>query len=352
MPQEAIIEEYLNLIEDELRRALAVPHPSLARFYGMMHYHLGWTDESFTPTSSREGKRVRPVFCLLANKAAGGEPLQALPAAAAIEILHNFSLIHDDIQDDDRLRRHRPTVWAVWGQPHAINVGDGMFALAFLSMSRLSCLGVPSSALQMASLAFQEACLTLTEGQYLDMSFEEHFDVDRDDYLWMIHNKTASLLSAATRIGAIIAGADSSTVTAYRGFGAAVGMAFQIRDDILGIWGDQNLTGKPAASDIVQKKKSLPLIYASETLRESGQEEILSRLAEIYTQPTLDAGDVEEVLEILETAGALQRCEDLAQHYQQQAMDNLQRAGDAPGSDHGALLQLRELSLSLLERSC
>jgi len=134
-----IFDRYLPVIEEELRQVLFIPDQRLGPFYGMMHYHLGWTDESFQATRSQAGgKRLRPLFCLLACQAVGGEPQQALPAAAAVELIHNFSLLHDDIEDNSPTRRHRTTVWKIWGEPQAINAGDGMFALAHLALQRLS----------------------------------------------------------------------------------------------------------------------------------------------------------------------------------------------------------------------
>ncbi len=144
----------------------------VADHYNMMRYHLGWADESFHPQSYPTGKRLRPMLCLLACSEVGGDPSQALPAAAGIELLHNFSLIHDDIEDGDEVRRHRPTVWKVWGMPQAINVGDGMFTLAFQAFHRLPARAVAADTALAALELFTETCLALTEGQYLDMSFE------------------------------------------------------------------------------------------------------------------------------------------------------------------------------------
>ena len=134
---------YLPRIEAELHQMLAVHNPQLRSFYGMMQYHLGWVDESFLPLQGDAGKRLRPLLCLLTCQASGGDPDQALPAAAAIELVHNFSLVHDDIEDKSDLRRGRPTVWKIWGAPQAINVGDGLFALARLAAQCLSDRGVP-----------------------------------------------------------------------------------------------------------------------------------------------------------------------------------------------------------------
>jgi geranylgeranyl diphosphate synthase type I len=341
---------FLPAIEEELRQTAAVPHPALGAFYGMMRYHLGWTDTAFQPAETPAGKRLRPLFCLLACWSAGGDPELALPAAAALELLHNFSLIHDDIEDNSATRRHRATVWTVWGVPQAINVGDGMFALANLTLGRLACTGAPQRLILPAITAFQEACLTLTEGQFLDMDFETRAEVDLDDYLWMIQDKTASLLATSTRLGALLADAETATVGAYREFGAGIGMAFQIQDDVLGMWGDEALLGKSTASDIVQRKKTLPWVYAVRELRRAGRLSDLARLQAIYGGPAAGPAEVAEVLGILESVGARHFCDEQVLLYQEQAMDHLQRAACAPQTDVEALQVLRELADSLIGR--
>ena len=169
-------EEYLPLIKAELREALALCHPQLTSFYGMMQYHLGWVDEDFAPTEGGAGKHLRPILCLLSCRATGGNPSQAVPAAAAIELVHNFSLVHDDIEDKSHLRRSRPTVWKVWGVPQAINAGDGLSVLAHLVVQRLADRGIPPRRVLAALETLDNACLALTEGQYLDLSFEDLLD--------------------------------------------------------------------------------------------------------------------------------------------------------------------------------
>jgi geranylgeranyl diphosphate synthase type I len=230
--------------------------------YGMMRYHLGWADEHFQPQSLPTGKRLRPLLCLLACAEVGGDPCQALPAAAALELLHNFSLIHDDIEDGDELRHHRSTVWKAWGVPQAINVGDGVFALAFAAMQQLTQRGVPADITLAALELFTQATIALIEGQYLDLHFEQRPKVTVDEYLRMISGKTAALLGASVAIGAQVGGASPAQVNALQRFGEQLGLAFQIQDDILGIWGDPNETGKAAGNDTLRRKKSLPILHA------------------------------------------------------------------------------------------
>jgi geranylgeranyl diphosphate synthase, type I len=225
-------------------------------FSGMMRYQMGYVDEQHAPLKSGGGKRLRPLLCLLACEAAGGDLHTALDVAAAIELLHNFSLIHDDIEDRDPTRRHRPTVWKLWGDAQGINVGDGMFALA----SR-ACLALDdaTTAVQVTR-EFQSTALALTEGQYLDMSFEGRADVREDEYLTMIACKTAGLVAFSTWAGGRVAGASATTIEALRVFGHAVGMAFQIRDDVRGIWASWDETGKVAGTDLENRKKTLPVL--------------------------------------------------------------------------------------------
>jgi geranylgeranyl diphosphate synthase type I len=256
------IGSWLPQIEAEMHAILHRGDEAVSPHYGMMRYHLGWADEHFHPQQFPSGKRLRPILCLLACAEVGGDPSQALPAAAAIELLHNFSLIHDDIEDGDALRRHRPTVWKIWGVPQAINAGDGMFTLAFAAMQRLTGRGVNSRATLAALDRFTQTCVALTEGQHLDMRFETEAVVSVDEYMRMIQGKTAALIGASVAIGARIGGATTRQETDLLQFGQAMGLAFQIQDDILGIWGDPQVTGKAAGNDILRRKKSLPLLHA------------------------------------------------------------------------------------------
>ncbi len=253
----------------------------------MLQYSLGWVDQNGEPNRIPSGKRIRPVLLMLCAEAAGGDWKSALPAAAAVELLHNFSLIHDDIQDDSPLRHNRPTVWKVWGQANAINVGDALFTMAYDALERLSTSGIAEKTVIKIWHIFNQTMLELTRGQHLDMRFEHQPSVTTDEYISMITGKSAALLSACAEIGALI-GQDSAQIAAnYADFGLNLGIAFQIRDDILGIWGNPQVTGKSAATDILSRKKSLPVLYG---LSHS------EKLVQIYQRPDFKQADVDEAV--------------------------------------------------------
>jgi geranylgeranyl diphosphate synthase, type I len=253
------IETMLPAIETELKQVLSMVRTAeLAGLYQMFAYHLGWEGEGAGPEA--RGKRIRPLLLLLTNAAAGGNWEDALPAAAAVELVHNFSLIHDDIEDNSTMRRGRPTVWHTWGIAQAINAGDAMFTLAHLSILRLGERIPPDSVLKSAQV-LQNTCLRLTQGQYLDISYEAQGDLNLDAYWNMVSGKTAALLSACAELGALVAGVGEERRESYRDFGHSLGLAFQVQDDLLGIWGDSALTGKSAESDLLAGKKSLPVLY-------------------------------------------------------------------------------------------
>jgi geranylgeranyl diphosphate synthase, type I len=350
----AEIERLLPLVEADLQQVLTVPHPDLAAYYGMMHYHLGWVDDMFQSAAgqggtgpanaSGTGKRLRPLLCLLACEAAGGDVHRALPAASAIELIHGFSLIHDDIEDGSPLRRGRPAVWTAWGVPHAVNAGDGLFVLAYLALHRLADRGVPADRCQAISLALEQACLALCEGQFFDMSFETHPVVELDQYLWMIRHKTATLLAASVQLGAMVASGDTELIGRYYAFGLNLGMFFQIQDDVLGAWGDEQVTGKSAATDIRDRKKTLPVVYALSLPDHPGA---VRQLAELYARPgELDPAAIQEVLQLLDGLGARRYAENTAEEYHRLALAAL----DDCGIENAAQSHLRELAASLVNR--
>ena len=326
---------FIPQIEAEMSECLATPEPALTGYYGMMHYHLGWADEHFASAQIASGKRIRPMLCVLACQSAGGDSSQALPAAAGIELLHNFSLIHDDIEDKSPTRRGRPCVWTLWGIPQAINSGDGMFAIAHMAIDRLRLRGVPPERVLDVRGIFDRACLALTHGQFLDISFESREAVSVDKYLRMIAGKTAALIGATTAIGATLAGHDSNTVEQYQTFGREMGLAFQIQDDILGIWGDEALTGKSAESDVATRKKTLPAVYALERSE---------KLRALYAAPEVD---VSAAIAEMGAVGAKIFAEQAAREHHERSLAAL-KASSASGDAGQALFELAE---SLLGRA-
>ncbi|MBN1535146.1 MAG: polyprenyl synthetase family protein [Anaerolineales bacterium] len=252
-------ESMIPAIENQMHQIMTMANePELEPFYSMMAYHLGWEGKGAGPEA--RGKRFRPLLLLLTCVSAGGGWEKALPAAAAVELLHNFSLIHDDIQDNSPLRRGRETVWKIWGIPQAINAGDAMLTLAHLAMLNLENT-VTSDILTTAVRLLQQTCLKLTKGQYLDMTFEKCAQVTLEEYWQMVEGKTAALISVCAELGALIAGASESVCQYYKDFGHFLGLAFQAQDDLLGIWGDAAITGKSNESDLVSGKKTLPVLY-------------------------------------------------------------------------------------------
>lgn len=319
---------YLRAIESELRRQIdRLNEPRYAPFHAMLTYHMGWTGEGAGPEAA--GKRIRPLLLLLVCTATGGNWLHAVPAAAAVELIHNFSLVHDDIQDNSEKRRNRPTVWKIWGMPQGINAGDVLFVLANQSLLDLSA-SHPAETILQAGHIFQQTCLNLTKGQYLDMSYETRTDLQESDYWAMIAGKTAALLSACTQIGALLGGSSPDLQEAYRDFGHYLGLAFQVQDDILGIWGEEALTGKSTASDLLEGKKSLPVLYG---LHQNGA------FAQMWAEGPIRAEKVTALAEELAREGARLYAQEAADRMTELALQSLRRA-DPQGEAGEALFEL------------
>ena len=328
-------------IQAAMRAAFPEAEARVARFYQMQEYHLGWRDEQLAAASFDPGKLLRPQLALIACQIAGGKIEQALPLAAAIQLIHDFSLIHDDIEDDSDTRRGRTTVWKLWGLAQGINTGDGMFVVAHLALHQLAANGVPAEVTLEVMKRFDQTILTICEGQFLDIDFEGSLAVSEADYLAMISRKTAALVAASAGLGAIIGGADLATARALFDFGEHMGLAFQIQDDVLGIWGTPEVTGKPFAADLHRRKLSLPVIY---TLAQAEQR---AALAAIYRQPELSAGDVQHALAILDQAGARGYTEGVAAYHHQRSLAALD---SITGGDQTALAQLQAIAGGLVGR--
>jgi geranylgeranyl diphosphate synthase, type I len=309
--------------EAEILRLVGDGDPSTAGVYEMVRYHLGLDGSG---TSS--GKRVRPLLGLLAYAAIAGDYQRALPGAAAVELGHNFSLVHDDIEDGDRERRHRPTLWALHGIPQAINAGDMLFSLSRVALHRLTDLGFPDSTVLRLMRLYDTTCVALCEGQYMDIWMSDHAEgLSVELYFDMIGRKTAALIAASIEAGAILATADERVVSRYRAFGWDLGIAFQLNDDLLGIWGREQATGKEP-TDLARKKKTLPVIYAFE---HAGPDD-LARLTGLYNDATVDLVAVPEITAILERVGAREYTRDQARLHRDRALAELDAAGVVDGA--------------------
>lgn len=322
---DAVLGRYRALLGEALLQAIhdaRASAPSAAdsreildEFYGQIEYHHGWRAPDLSPTPWHPGKLIRPTLLLLACEVAAGQRGQsdqerqaaiqrAIPAALAVELVHNFSLVHDDIEDGDEERHHQPTLWKLWGVPLAINTGDGIFALARLQLSHLRARGVPAETIIELSTRLDATCIELCEGQHLDMRFEGRQDVSVAMYLDMIGRKTAALMDCAARMGSLVGAPENQALSAHLGaFGRALGIGFQLRDDMLGIWSAQAL-GKSEAGDLRHKKMSLPVISVLEDAAPADRRTLI----EIYSQPgPASETQIATLLEILERSGARER---------------------------------------------
>lgn len=339
---EKLLASYREAVEERLRELLRARDEATRPLFQTMQYHMGWLDDALQPTADVRGKRLRPIFCLLCCQAAGGDWRAALPAAAAIELIHNFSLIHDDIEDESQRRRGRPAVWSRWGLAQGLNAGDAMWTVAHLAAYQLMDEGHEPALVLCLARELDETCLALCRGQYLDLAFEERHQVSYKEYMHMITGKTASLLAASCAVGAMLAGADVAQVEAYGDFGRELGLTFQIIDDLLGIWGDTQVTGKSAASDLLAKKKTLPVVYTMQWEREQGR----SCLTDLYAQPALSREDVQRALGCLAAADARAYTQAQAKQHEGRMLSRLAEvAADNEGYD-----TLEWLAKSLIDR--
>ena len=317
-PVELDLPTLIAATEEEILALVRDRDPSTRGLYEMVRYHLG-LDGSGAPA----GKRMRPLLGLLAYASITGEYRPALPGAAAVELGHNFSLVHDDIEDRDRERRHRPTLWTLHGIPQAINAGDTLFSLSRIALHRLTDLGFSDARVLRLMRLYDETCLALCEGQYIDIYTSEHdVTMSVELYFDMIGRKTAALIAASIEAGAILANEDDAVIARYRAFGWALGLAFQLNDDLLGIWGEERATGKEP-TDLAKHKKTLPVIYAFEHAGPADR----ARLEALYRSPEPSPAEVAEVVAILERVGARDYTRDEARRYRDEALAELDAAG-------------------------
>ena len=252
------------------------------------------------------GKKMRPALVVLSCEAVGGKNEDAFKTAAAVELIHTFSLIHDDIMDKDDMRRGKPSVHAIWGEPMAILAGDTIFSKAFESILETNTENVQPKRIMHAMSAAVDACVKLCEGQALDIGFEGKLDVKEDEYLNMIYKKTAALISAATKAGALIGGGTEEQIDALAEYGRLIGMAFQIQDDYLDVVSDAEEIGKPVGSDIVKGKMTLMVVHALSKASDGDKE----RLIFILNQN--DESLVNDAIALFEKYGSIEYTRNIA----------------------------------------
>jgi geranylgeranyl diphosphate synthase type I len=310
---------YASVVEEAMRQ-LVTGASAADELTTMLRYHLGWVDRFGAPVEGGAGKRLRPGLCLLVAESLHGDWQPALPAAAALELIHNFSLIHDDIQDRSHLRRFRETVWAVWGEAQAINAGDAMLIIAEQALLEAK----PALAPQIAVGSLQRlnrTCRVLCEGQYLDMHWERETSITVEQYIEMIERKTARLFQCSAELGALGVGATAAAQRQCAAYGSALGMAFQVVDDLLGVWGPEAETGKTASLDIATRKKTLPVVLGLASPAPSPDRE---RLRELFAlDRELSPDETTEATAILEALGVREETTTIARRFRAQALREL-----------------------------
>ncbi len=303
------ITKYRELVDGGMREVAAGGEGRLKEMVG---YHLGYDGDS---GGNLEGKAVRSSLCLFTTEALGEEPEKALPAAVSLELVHNFSLVHDDIQDDADVRRGKESVRKIWGEDQAINAGDGLKDLSLLAFSRLGdSKSSPGTRLR-AITEISRRSLRMIDGQVKDLLYSERENVGVSEYLEMVGQKTCALLEASFYLGGLYAGAEDK-LESLDLLGEHLGYLYQIRDDWLGIWGEPERSGKSAKTDLVEKKKTYPVIYALENAEGSSSE----KMHEIYSSgKSMEEREIDTVRAILEETGAKSGTEKLAEKHWEKA---------------------------------
>ncbi|MBI5958060.1 MAG: polyprenyl synthetase family protein [Chloroflexi bacterium] len=314
-------------------------------FWQIVDYQFGWDlgPDQAALYQKVSGKKARPVLMALVAQAVKGDYQHVLSAGVALEFVHNFTLIHDDVMDHSPERRHRPAIWTQWGNWQAINAGDGLYALAILASTRLIKQGIAPEKVVRVIQSLSQGCLWTAEGQILDMDFERRESVTTAEYVTMISHKSGTLIEAAAQIGALLSTDNEQIIQAYGQFARDLGIAFQVRDDYLGAWGDEAKTGKSATTDIREKKKAFPILAAYEHANTADR----AALRALYAQETLSDDDVQTVLMIMERAGAKSRTDQIARQYYDLALQHL----ESTGIQNEAQKAIRQFAEFLVERA-
>jgi geranylgeranyl diphosphate synthase type I len=309
-----------ELVEPALKAAVGTLPASMRRIAG---YHFGWLDRHGTAANAANGKTIRPTLVLLSSAVVGGSPREAVPAAVAVELVHNFSLLHDDVMDGDLTRRHRPTAWSVFGIGSAILAGDALLTLA---LDVLASSGHPAANIGMRTLS--AAVQELVDGQCTDMEFEQMSTVDIPECEAMAMGKTAALMGGSCALGGLFGHATPDQTRHLRTFGEQLGLAFQHVDDLLGIWGKPKITGKPVFSDLRNRKKSLPVVAALVSNTPPGAE--LAKLYQRSVPP--NENELKRAADLVEQAGGRAWSQSQADELTARATTHLAELSQSPAT--------------------
>lgn len=319
-----ILKKYSKSIDEEINKSLVTIDPKGLR-------------QSSEHLIKAGGKKLRPSLVVLSCEAVSGNPKNALKTAAAMELIHTFSLIHDDIMDKDELRRGEPSVHILWGEPMAILAGDTIFSKAFEAILDTKIDDVSSSRVIEALKTVVDSCIKICEGQACDMGFEEKFDVKEKEYLNMIYKKTAALIAAATKSGAILGGGNQEQIEALSEYGRLIGMAFQIQDDYLDVISDAEKIGKPAGSDIVEGKMTLMVVHTIEKASPEDKETLISILK------SGSEDEVEKAISLFEKYDSIEYTRNIALNNVKQAKELLNILDDSEAKE--SLLHIADFVL-------
>lgn len=322
-----ILERYSEEVQKEINTVLSTVDPETLQEASLHLVKAG-------------GKMIRPALTVLAAEAVGGKAKDAMKTAAAVELIHTFSLIHDDIMDQDHMRRGQPSVHVVWGDAMAILAGDTLFSKAFETVLWTEQDGVDSHRVLGALQTVVDSCVKICEGQASDMGFAERLEVSEEEYLHMIYKKTAALIAAATRSGAILGGGSEEQVEALTEYGKLIGLAFQIQDDYLDVVSNEENLGKPVGSDIAEGKQTLLVVHTLEAASPEDREELITILQEKNDQ------NVPRAIEIFQKYGSIDYAHQIARDNVKRAQEHLMTLDDSPS--RAALLMLSDF---VLERS-
>lgn len=306
--------------------------------------YFGWDNSHSNNLDNKySGKAFRPSICILICTSLAGTLEMALPPSISVELVHNFSLIHDDIEDNDKVRRHKPTLWTVWGIPKAIITGNSILVLGNKVLNEMLSNGSSKNDLYKSQMVLTESYLKMMEGQFLDISFEKEKKISEEKYLKMISLKTGALIECSVILGAIASKANlnSKTYNEFSYFGKNIGLLFQIRDDLLGVWGTDK-TGKPVGADIKRKKKSLPIILTLNSSNISAS----NKVSQIMLKESLNQKDVHDVMDVMSELKIKEKCEEISKDYQ----NNIEKIVKKLPIDKNKKIIFNEISDFLIKR--